>query len=210
MPSEHHDQDCDDDNRGNGYCGNVAAAIFDDDRIAVIHHGAPSKSRTLHDSQNSATANEHDLKCTRCRSRLIDYLAGMGMRPILFAEDSVNQSAPSGPDVIRSSPARSVRPVVNSVAVPPVVMRPMRLPPNSVNHSAPSEPDVMPFGPAFAEIPFVNTVTRPPVVMRATLLVPASVNQSAPSEPEAIPEMIAADEMPAPNSVTTPPVVIRA
>src|SRR5580704_8595147 len=70
------------------------------------------------------------------------------MRPMLLPQFSVNQSAPSGPDV---TPTGTLPPVGIdvSVIVPPVVMRPILLALTSVNQSAPSRPDVMSTGKLF-------------------------------------------------------------
>ena len=65
------------------------------------------------------------------------------IRPIRLAPHSVNQRAPSGPEVIWVGPALAVGRVY-SVISPVVVMRPILLAAFSVNQRAPSAPEAIP------------------------------------------------------------------
>src|SRR4051794_18943699 len=108
------------------------------------------------------------------------------IRPISFAESSVNQSAPSGPLAIEKG--RLFAPgTVNSVMDPPVVIRPIRLPlKSSVNHMFSSGPTTMELG--CDGVGVVDSANVPSVVTRPILWTEAanSVNQRAPSGPGAI------------------------
>ncbi len=65
------------------------------------------------------------------------------IRPILFAEPSVNQRLPSGPAAMSRSPALAVMPDEYSVATPPVVIFATRFAVCSVNQRLPSGPAVI-------------------------------------------------------------------
>jgi hypothetical protein len=94
------------------------------------------------------------------------------MRPILFAEFSVNQILPSGPAVMSTSPAFAVMPLEYSVIVPLGVIYPMRFPNSSVNHTLPSGPRVTSCtATSPGERPLVKSVTTPPVVTLPIALV---------------------------------------
>jgi hypothetical protein len=104
------------------------------------------------------------------------------MRPIRLPF-SVNQSAPSGPDVIVPGEFGTG----NSVMAPAVVVRPIArsVVLSSVNHIAPSGPAVIEKG----LLPFTsvgNSVIAPLVVILPIFPEPGSVNQRAPSGPAAI------------------------
>src|SRR5437588_546966 len=110
---------------------------------------------------------------------------GVVIRPILLPENSVNQSAPSGPAVIPVGSLAAVG-TPNSLKLPAVVTRPILLPDCSVNQSAPPGPAVIPKG-WLAAVGTPNSLKLPAVVTRPILLPENSVNQSAPSGPAVIP-----------------------
>jgi hypothetical protein len=67
------------------------------------------------------------------------------MRPILLAENSVNQTLSPRPDAMPKGALEAVG-TGNSVMAPLVVMRSILFPPRSVNQRLPSGPSVMPRG----------------------------------------------------------------
>src|SRR5262249_23998035 len=114
-------------------------------------------------------------------------VALVGIRPILlllpFA--SVNQSAPSGPEVIKLGNRPGSVPALGSwknLAFPKVVSLPILVP--WVNHIAPSGPSVIPPGsPPKNE----DSVMAPTVGIRPILPAVVSTNHNAPSGPAVIP-----------------------
>jgi hypothetical protein len=129
------------------------------------------------------------------------------MRPILLAEFSVNQRAPSDPTAMPIGPAFAVG-MLNSLRMPDVVIRPMRSPAHSVNQSAPSGPATMRLGERSAGTGYsvmVPVAVILPILLREPLL---STNHSAPSGPVVIPWALASGEGMG-NPVTEPDVVIR-
>src|ERR1700687_2397382 len=109
------------------------------------------------------------------------------MRPIFIAEDSANQSAPSGPTTMLVTPAAGVG-TGNPVSDPEVVIRPIRgYGPSSGNQSALSEPVARPgWLSKMSTCGSGNSAMVPPVVMRPMLCALASMNQRAPSGPLAM------------------------
>src|SRR5207245_10953787 len=85
------------------------------------------------------------------------------IRPILFALNSVNQRAPSGPVTMLNGPLSGVG-MKYSVRAPEVVMRAMRPESNSAIQSAPSGPAVRPK--LRVVLGIGNSVTAPAVLMR--------------------------------------------
>ena len=102
---------------------------------------------------------------------------GAGIRPILLPANSVNHSAPSGPDGDRARLTARGRHGELVVSVLEVLMRPILFGVVSVYQIAPSEPVAIPE----ALPPLQRTPVICPVVLDAADLVPAnSVNHSAP------------------------------
>src|SRR5579872_4389006 len=98
------------------------------------------------------------------------------IRPMLLVPPTVNQSAPSGPDVM----GPFIWGTTNSVMVPLVLMRSIL--PGWVNQIAPSGPDVIA---STAQLEHGYSVIVPLVVIRPIAFGPFT-NQSAPSGPVVI------------------------
>src|ERR1700687_3074117 len=136
------------------------------------------------------------------------------MRPIFIAEDSANQSAPSGPTTMLVTPAAGVG-TGNSAISPAVVNRPILFSAGSVNQRAPSGPAVIAprrLKPATTGWEGKgNSVSDPEVVIRPIRgYGPSSGNQSALSEPVARPGWLSKmSTCGSGNSAMVPPVVMR-